>query len=54
MAESVNGKLSQGTDQAIESIFAEETAAYVNGEKTKQQALDDFKAQVSSTLSLSL
>lgn len=54
MAESVNGKLSQGTDQAIESIFSEETAAYVNGEKTKQQALDDFKAQVSSTLSLSL
>lgn len=54
MADSVNGKLSQGTDQAIESIFAEETAAYVNGEKTKQQALDDFKAQVSSTLSLSL
>lgn len=54
MAKSVNGKLSQGTDQAIESIFAEETAAYVNGEKTKQQALDDFKVQVSSTLSLSL
>ncbi len=54
MAKSVNGKLSQGTDQAIESIFSEETAAYVNGEKTKQQALDDFKVQVSSTLSLSL
>lgn len=54
MAKSVNGKLSQGTDQAIESIFAEETAAYVNGEKTKQQALDDFKVHVSSTLSLSL
>lgn len=54
MAKSVNGKLSQGTDQAIESIFSEETAAYVNGEKTKQQALDDFKVHVSSTLSLSL
>ena len=54
MAPSVNGKLSQGTDQAIEGIFSEETAAYVNGEKSKTQALEDFKAQVASTLSLSL
>ncbi len=54
MAASVNGKLSQGTDQAIEGIFSEETAAYVNGEKSKAKALEDFKAQVASTLSLSL
>jgi ABC-type glycerol-3-phosphate transport system substrate-binding protein len=53
MAANVNGKLSQGTDQAIESLFAEETAAYVNGEKSKDQALKDFRQQVVSTLSLS-
>lgn len=39
MAKSVNGKLSQGTDQAIESIFSEETAAYVNGEKQSSRLL---------------
>lgn len=54
MADNVNGKLSQGTDQAIESIFGEESNAYVNGEKSKEQALEDFKTQVASTLSLSL
>lgn len=39
MAPSVNDKLSQGTDQAIEGIFSEETAAYVNGKKSKRMHL---------------
>ena len=50
MAENVNGKLTQGTDQAIESLWNEATTAYMNGEKTKEKAIADFKAQVSSQL----
>ena len=45
MAKGVNGKLLQGTDEAIESIFGEAMAAFVNGEKTKAKALADFRAQ---------
>jgi len=52
MATSVNGKLIQGTDQAIESMFNEATTAYVNGEKTKDKAIEDFKTQVSAQLGL--
>jgi len=50
MAMSVDGKLTQGTDQAIEGLFQEEATAYVNGEKSKAQALADFRAQVQTTL----
>lgn len=50
MAKGIDGSLVQGTDQAVESLFNESVAAYVNGEKTKAQALDEFKAQVASTL----
>ncbi|MCQ2248264.1 MAG: ABC transporter substrate-binding protein [Treponema sp.] len=53
MSKTVNGKLSQGTDQAVEGLFGEATAAYVNGEKSKAKALEDFKAQVAAQLSLS-
>lgn len=52
MAKTVNGKLSQGTDQAIEGLFGEATGAYVNGEKSLDQALADFKEQCSAQLSL--
>jgi hypothetical protein len=31
----INGKLTQGTDQAIEALFNEATIAYINGEKAK-------------------
>ncbi|MDR2942097.1 MAG: ABC transporter substrate-binding protein [Treponema sp.] len=41
----VNGKLIQAGDEVIEAIFDENASAYWNGEKTKQQALLDFKAQ---------
>lgn len=50
MANNVDGKLTQGTDQAIEGIFGEATAAYINGEKSKEDALADFADQVSQTL----
>jgi len=50
MAMSVDGKLTQGTDQTIEGLFQEEATAFVNGEKSKAQALADFKAQVQTTL----
>ena len=50
MANNVDGKLTQGTDQAIEGLWAESVTAYVNGEKTKDQAIADFKDQVSVTL----
>jgi ABC-type glycerol-3-phosphate transport system substrate-binding protein len=50
MAKGIDGSLIQGTDQQIESLFNEEVAAYTNGEKSKEQALKDFKAQVSSTM----
>nr|WP_318692546.1 ABC transporter substrate-binding protein [uncultured Treponema sp.] len=52
MAKSVNGRLSQGTDQAIEGIFGEAVGSYVNGEKSMEQAIADFKEQVAAQLSL--
>jgi len=52
MAMSVDGRLTQGTDQAIEGIFQEATTAYVEGEKSKDQALADFRSQVTSSLGL--
>ena len=52
MAKNVDGKLTQGTDQAIEGPFNEAVVAYVNGEKTKAQALSDFRNQVEIQLGL--
>ena len=52
MAKSVDGKLTQGTDQAIEGLFGEALTAYVNGEKDKDKAIEDFKSQVSAQLGL--
>jgi len=52
MAKSVDGKLTQGTDQAIEAFFNEEVFAYVYGEKSKSRALEDFRAQVEIQLGL--
>lgn len=52
MAKSVDGKLTQGTDQAVEGLFGEAVTAYIMGEKTRDQALEDFKSQVSAQLGL--
>jgi len=48
MAKNVNGKLLQGTDEAIEGLWNESVTAFVNGEKTKAQALADFRSQAES------
>jgi len=50
MANNVDGKLTQGTDQAIEAIWGDAVGSYVNGEKSKEQAIADFKEQVKVTL----
>jgi len=52
MAKAVDGRLVQGTDQAIEGLFQEAVTAFVEGEKTKAQALADFRAQTESQLGL--
>ena len=46
IAKRVNGKLLQGSDEAIEGIWNKAVDAFVNGEKTKAQALEDFRRQV--------
>lgn len=50
MANHVDGKLTQGTDQAIEAIWGDCVGSFVNGEKDKAKALADFKEQVNVTL----
>lgn len=50
MAKGIDGSLCQGTDQQIEAFFSESVGAYTNGEKTREQALKDFKEQVRTTL----
>jgi ABC-type glycerol-3-phosphate transport system substrate-binding protein len=52
MAQNVDGKLLQGSDQTINNIFGEEVTAYVLGEKTMEKAIADFRAQVSSALNI--
>jgi ABC-type glycerol-3-phosphate transport system substrate-binding protein len=48
LTENISGRLVQGLDSAIDSIFMETVAAYVNGEKTKDRALADFRDQIST------
>lgn len=50
MAKGIDGSLVQGTDQAIEAMWSESVAAYSLGEKTKDQAVAEFKEQVETTL----
>ncbi|MDR2702555.1 MAG: ABC transporter substrate-binding protein [Spirochaetaceae bacterium] len=52
MAKAVNGRLLQGSDEAIEAMFGEAMASFVNGEKSKDQALADFRAQVEAQFNL--
>jgi ABC-type glycerol-3-phosphate transport system substrate-binding protein len=52
MAMRVDGRLTQGTDQAIDQLFQEALTAYVEGEKTRDQALADFRSQAEFTLGL--
>jgi multiple sugar transport system substrate-binding protein len=48
MAKNVNGRLLQGSDEAIEAMFDEAVSAFVNNEKSKAQALADFRKQAES------
>ncbi|MBO7486822.1 MAG: carbohydrate ABC transporter substrate-binding protein [Spirochaetaceae bacterium] len=50
MVDNINGSLTQGSDQAIETLFSECVTAYIKGEKTKAAALTTFKQQVAETL----
>ena len=52
MALTVDGKLVQGTDQAIEGLFQEAVTAFVEGEKSKDQAIADFRQQVQIQLGI--
>ncbi|MDR1972912.1 MAG: ABC transporter substrate-binding protein [Treponema sp.] len=52
MYQNINGNLFQGTDQDIEPLFEEAINAYVNSEKTKEQALEDFRDQVANQVGL--
>ena len=52
IAKTVDGKLAQKTDQAVESIFLEAVDAFKNEEKSKAQALNDFRSQAESRLGL--
>jgi ABC-type glycerol-3-phosphate transport system substrate-binding protein len=48
----VNGRLLQGTDRTIEGYWHETVESYVLGEKTREQALADFRNQIESLLGL--
>jgi multiple sugar transport system substrate-binding protein len=48
MAKNVNGRLLQGSDEAIEAMFDEAVTSFVRGEKTKDKAKADFLAQANS------
>ena len=50
MANHVDGKTVQGTDQAVEGFWGEAVGSYVNGEKSKADALADFKKHVADEL----
>ncbi|MDR2304377.1 MAG: ABC transporter substrate-binding protein [Treponema sp.] len=50
LASGVDGSLTQGTDEIIDGVFGEAVTAYVLGEKTKDQAVADFKAQINGEL----
>jgi ABC-type glycerol-3-phosphate transport system substrate-binding protein len=48
MALGINGRLTQSSDDIIQAYFQEALTAYINGEKSKAQALADFRSMVES------
>jgi ABC-type glycerol-3-phosphate transport system substrate-binding protein len=52
IAKTVNGKLFQKDDDAIQALFLDAVSAFLNNEKTKERALADFRSQVESRLGL--
>jgi ABC-type glycerol-3-phosphate transport system substrate-binding protein len=53
MAKHVDGRLAQEYDDVIQAQFDEARAAFVNGEKSKSQALSDFRNNIEIQLGLS-
>lgn len=52
MANNVDGKLCQGTDQAIEGFWGEAVSSFLNGERSKADAIADFKKHVAEELGI--
>jgi len=52
MALGVDGKLSQSYDDVIQALFQEAVTAFVMGEKSRDQAISDFRDQVQSQLNI--
>ena len=50
IAKGIDGNLTQSTDQAIEALWHEAVSDYVYGEKTKKEALKEFKEKVEVNL----
>ena len=50
--DAATGKLLTQSDEAINTIFRDQVRQYTAGEKTKDQAISDFKAQVSQDLGI--
>jgi len=48
IAGKINGKLTLKTDEVINSLFREAVNAYIEGEKTKDRALADFKLKAAN------
>ena len=51
IAKNINGTLMLGADQIINELFIEQVTSYVLGEKTKEQALADFRQNVNTQFS---
>lgn len=51
-ANDVNGSIRQSNDVKIEEIFMNSVKSYVNGEATKETALNNFKQEVNQALGL--
>ncbi|MDR2971965.1 MAG: ABC transporter substrate-binding protein [Bacteroidales bacterium] len=52
ISRNVNGRLIQSTDNIIQNIFLEELTSFILGEKTKAEALEDFRVGVEDLLEL--
>jgi ABC-type glycerol-3-phosphate transport system substrate-binding protein len=52
MAKGVNGRLTQGTDQAVDMLYGEAITAYIFEELTLEEALESFTEQAKSQLGL--
>ena len=50
IAKGINGSLTQSTDQTIEELWHEAVYDYVMGEKSKQDALSQFKSKVKTKI----